>query len=74
VLSLAVGGELIQTIDCRRDQWFVVRIAQQFQRASSFFSRAQLTSAVQVLDSPDTIPDDARLILFHNDRSLTTDH
>lgn len=69
--ALAVGGELVQTIDCRGDQWFVVRIAGQFQKASTFFSRAHFTGEVQVLDSPDAIPDDARLILFHNDRSLT---
>ena len=73
-LSLFVGGELIQTIDCRGDQWFVVRVARHFQKASSFFNRAQLTGEVQVFDSLDAIPDDARLILFHNNRSLTAAH
>jgi hypothetical protein len=72
--ALFVGGELVQTIDCRGDQWFVVRIDRHFQKASSVFNRAQLTGEVQVLDSPDAIPDDARLILFHNDRSLTAAH
>lgn len=43
---------LVQTIDCRGDQWFVVSIARE----------------IEVLDSPDAIPEDARLILFHNDR------
>ena len=72
--SLAVAGELRQTIDCRGNQWFVVRIVRQFQKASSFLSRERLTGEVQVLDSPDAIPDDARLILLHNDRSLTASH
>jgi hypothetical protein len=49
---------LVQTIDCRGDQWFVVSIARE----------------IQVLDSPGAIPDDARLILFHNDRALTAAH
>ena len=72
--ALAVGGELHQTIDCRGDQWFVVRVAQRFEKPTSFFSREQLTGEIQVLESPDSIPDDARLILFHNDRALTAAH
>lgn len=72
--ALFVGGEIVQTIDCRGDQWFVVRIDRRFQKASSFFNRAQLTGEVRILDTPDSIPDDARLILFHNGRSLTAAH
>ena len=53
-----VGDSLVRTIDCRGDQWFVVSIARE----------------IQVLDSPDAIPDDARLILFHYDRALTAAH
>ena len=53
-----VGDSLVRTIDCRGDQWFVASIARE----------------IQVLDSPDAIPDDARLILFHYDRALTAAH
>jgi hypothetical protein len=72
--ALAIGGELIQTIDCRGDQLFVVRVLPEFRQSTSFFSRAQLTGEIQVLHSPDAVPDDARLILFHGDRSLAPNH
>jgi hypothetical protein len=72
--ALAIGGELVQTIDCRGDQLFVVRVLPEFRQPTSFFSRAQLTGEIQVLHSPDAVPADARLILFHGDRSLAPNH
>lgn len=72
--ALAIGGELVQTIDCRGDQLFVVRVLPEFRQPTSFFSRAQLTGEIQVLHSPDAVLADARLILFHGDRSLAPNH
>lgn len=69
--SLAVGGELRRAIECRGDQLFVVRVAARFEPAGSFFGRARLAGEIEVLDSADSIPDDARLILFHGNQSLT---
>ena len=66
--SLAVAGELLRTIDCRGDQLFVVHVASQFQKATSFFSRAQLTGDIQVVESADAVPSGARAILFHGAR------
>jgi hypothetical protein len=66
--SLAVTGELLRTIDCKGDQLFVVHVASQFQKATSFFSRAQLTGDIQVFESADAVPSGARAILFHGAR------
>jgi len=68
--SLSVAGELHQTLDCRGDQLFVVRVARQFLKAGSITGRAQLTGEIQVRESADAIPDEARVILYHGDRSL----
>lgn len=69
--SLAVAGELNQTIDCQGDQLFVVRVVRQFLKAGSPVGRAQLTGEIQVLESEDAIPDEARVILYHDDNPLT---
>jgi hypothetical protein len=66
----APPGEINRTITCRGGEIFVVRAETGVQPAKSFLGHATREGEFKVVDSPAAIPDDARLILFHDGRSL----
>ena len=67
----APPGEINRTITCRGGEFLVVRAETEVRPATGFFGHATREGEFKVLDSPVAIPDDARLILFHDGRPLT---
>jgi hypothetical protein len=68
--SLYLGGSFHLTLDCRSGAYMVIRTQHQILPRENWFSRLTLEGEFAVSDSPDEIPDDARLVLFHNGQSM----